>query len=195
MLMKQNKTKQNNTGTHPPPRNNLLLLLLIPSQQNLRKPSNIPRSNHLPSLPKPHDWDSNTPRISRRPSVRQPLALDRKVQRNVQRARLKEPKSHAIQILSWQPRDVSRNLIDESQPIIPTPLRPTDHHKTMRTITLTTAAANSGNTSMQFKCAPRARTRWFQVAAGSLGFQVSRFVRGMALEEVLEVRCMRRAVT
>lgn len=59
----------------------------------------------------------------------------------------------------------------------------------------TTAAANSGNTSRQFKCAPRALTRWFQVAAGSLDFQTSRFVRGIALEEVLEVRCMRRAVT
>lgn len=46
---------------------------------------------------------------------------------------------------------------------------------TQRTI----AAANSGKTSMLFKCAPRARARWFQVAAGSLDFPVSRFVRGL----------------
>lgn len=43
----------------------------------------------------------------------------------------------------------------------------------------TTAAAKSGKTSRLFKCAPRARARWFHVAAGSLLFHVSRFVRGL----------------
>jgi hypothetical protein len=43
----------------------------------------------------------------------------------------------------------------------------------------TIAAANRGNTSMLFKWAPRARTRCFQVSAGSLDLQASRLVRGL----------------
>ena len=59
---------------------------------------------------------------------------------------------------------------------------------------LTIAAANSGKTSKLLRWAPRARARWFQVAAGSLDFQASRLVRGMALEEALEVSYMRRVM-
>jgi hypothetical protein len=84
--------------------------ILFQGQENIRKPSNVPRSNDLPSLPKPHDRNRNTPSISRGASVRQLLALDREVQRNVKRASLEEPKSHAVQVLDWQLCDISPNL-------------------------------------------------------------------------------------
>lgn len=49
----------------------------------------------------------------------------------------------------------------------------------LATFPATMAAANSGKTSIELRCAPRARQRWFQSSAGSLLFHVSRFVRGL----------------
>lgn len=47
------------------------------------------------------------------------------------------------------------------------------------TLPATMAAANSGKTSIELMCAPRARARWFQSFAGIFDFQVSRLVRGL----------------
>lgn len=47
---------------------------------------------------------------------------------------------------------------------------------------LTTAAANSGNTSMELMCAPLALARLAQTSAGNLLFHDSRFVRGLSKE-------------
>ena len=56
---------------------------------------------------------------------------------------------------------------------------------------LTTAAANSGNTSIEFKWAPLARASWFHTSVEIFPFQASRFVRGlvMASAELMYTRC------
>lgn len=46
---------------------------------------------------------------------------------------------------------------------------------------LTTAAANKGNTSMEFKCAARVLAKWFHSDVESVLFQASRFVLGLGV--------------
>lgn len=144
----------------------------------------------LTRFPQDHYWNSNRPcirpgsglveglaRSSRRAGqctyICQYVALDSQVQAHIQRTSGEETHRSTVEVLSGQLRDVSGNHGYDCRSAPSTPILEGSEEYS--------PTAKRGNTSIEFRCAPLALARWFHSCAGSLAFQASRLVLGIAL--------------